>query len=367
MANEGVDLMVVYASPWKSGNCRYLTGIQPSRAMMEVPEFGYGKQMLTLPVNDDPTLWVTDFELQWPRKEIALQTVEEEPWMEVKQWSKLKGSLKEMAKVAKVVGYEGKWITPWPIYELVREAVGSQKLRDCEILEVQKRVKSKVEIKLMEVASNINDQLCEYLVRDLIRYGVTEKEVVRKLEALGHEMGADKVDANFMISRDMGWGHATDTTIVDGDWLSVHTILQYEGYNSDNDRVIGFGNVSDRAKELAEICVKAHNNGLLAAKPGVKGSGVIKAVKATHQFSAAFPWTGGHGIGLEGEEATVRDASTEGEGGDFDNWTLEPGMTFCLHAGACGYGMQWGTEDVILVTKSGSRSFTKFPRDYILR
>jgi len=24
--------------------------------MMEVPEFGYGKQMLTLPVNGDPTL-----------------------------------------------------------------------------------------------------------------------------------------------------------------------------------------------------------------------------------------------------------------------------------------------------------------------
>jgi len=56
MADQGVDLMLVYASPWKSGNCRYLTGIRPSRAMMEVPEFGYGKQMLTLPVNGDPTL-----------------------------------------------------------------------------------------------------------------------------------------------------------------------------------------------------------------------------------------------------------------------------------------------------------------------
>jgi len=367
MADQGVDLMLVYASPWKSGNCRYLTGIRPSRAMMEVPEFGYGKQMLTLPVNGDATLWVTDFELQWPRKEIALQTVEEEPWMEVKQWSKLRSSLKEMAKTAKVVGYEGKWITPWPIYELVREAVGSQKLTDCEILEVQKRVKSKAEIKLMEVASNINDRLCEYLVRELIRYGITEKEVECKLEALGHELGADKVDANFMVSRDMGWGHSTDTTIVDGDWLSLHVILEYEGYNSDNDRVIGFGNVSDHAKELANICVKSHKNGLLAAKPGVKGSDVIKAVKATHQFAAAFPWTGGHGIGLEGEEATVRDVSTEGEGGDFDNWTLEPGMTFCLHAGAFGHGLQWGTEDVILVTKRGSRSLTKFPRDYILR
>jgi len=350
MANQGVDLMLVYASPWKSGNCRYLTGIRPSRAMMEVPESGYGKQMLTLPVNGNPTLWVTDFEVAWPKKELALQTVEEEPWMEVKQWSKLRGNLKEMAKVAKKVGYEGKWITPWPIYELVKESVGSQKLTDCEILEVQKRVKSKAEIKLMEVASNINDRLCEHLVRDIIRYGITEKEVERKLEALGHEMGADKVDANFMISKDMAWGHSTDTTIIDGDLLSLHCILQYEGYNSDNDRLFGFGNISEHARELS----------------GAKGSDVIKAVKATHQFSAAFPWTGGHGIGLDGEEATVQEVATEGEGGDFDNWTLEPGMTFCLHAGALGHDLQWGTEDVILVTRNGSRSLTKFPRDYIL-
>jgi len=366
MANQGIDLMLVYADPWKSGNCRYLTGIRPSRAMMEIPEVGYGKQMLTLPVNGDPTLWVTDFEVVWPKKELALQTVEEDSWMEVAQWSKLRGSLKEMTKVAKKVGYEGKWITPWPIYELVKESIGTQKLTDCEILEVQRRVKSKAEIKLMEVASNINDRLCEYLVRDMIRYGITEKEVVRKLESLGHEMGADKVDANFMISKDMAWGHPTDTTIVDGDLLSLHVILEYEGYNSDNDRLIGFGKVSEHAKELAEICVKSHKNGILATKPGAKGSDVISAVKATNQFSAAYLWTGGHGIGLEGEEGTVQGASTEGEGGDFDNWTLEPGMTFCLHAGALGHDLQWGTEDVILVTKNGSRSLTKFPRNYVV-
>jgi Xaa-Pro aminopeptidase len=367
MASQGIDLMLVYADPWKSGNCRYLTGIKPSRAMMEIPEVGYGKQMLTLPLKGDPTLWVTDFEVIWPKKELALQTVEEAPWMEVKQWSKLGGSLKEMAREAKKIGYEGKWITPWPIYEMVREAVGSSKLTDCDILEIEKRVKSKSEIKLMEVASNINDRLCEYLVRDIVRYGTTEKEVERKLEALGHEMGADKVDANFMVSKDMAWGHSTDTTFIDGDLLSLHCILEYEGYNSDNDRLFGFGNVSSQAKELSALCVKSYENGLRAAKPGVKGSDVLRAVKGTHEFAAAFPWTGGHGIGLEGEEGTVQGASTAGEGGDFDNWTLEPGMTFCLHAGAAGHGLQWGTEDVILVTKSGARSLTKFPRDYIIR
>jgi len=367
MSKQGIDLMIVYADPWKSGNCRYLTGIRPSRAMMEIPAVGYGKEMLTVPLKGDPTLWMTDFEVVWPKRALALQTVEEEPWMEVKQWSKLRTELKEIAREAGKIGYEGKWITPWPIYEMVREAVGSSKLTDCDILEIQRRVKSKSEIKLMETASNINDKLCEHLVRDIVRYGTTEKEVERKLEALGHEMGADKVDANFMVSKDMGWGHSTDTTFLDGDLLSLHCILEYEGYNSDNDRLFGFGNISSQAKELSALCEKSFENGLRTTKPGVKGLDVLQAVKDSHELAAAFPWTCGHGIGLEGEEGIYQGTSTHGEGGDFDNWTLEPGMVFCLHAGAAGYGLQWGTEDVILVTGSGARVLTKFPRDYIIR
>ena len=366
MADQGVDMVVVFADPWKSGNCRYLTGIRPSRAMMEIPELGYGKQMLTLSVSGDTTLWVTDFEDAWVKKELALQSVEEEPWLKVEKWSKLRGSLRNLASGMRKVGYEGKWITPWPIYEMVRESIGA-KLTDCDILEIERRVKSKNEIKVMEAASNVNDRLCEHLTRDILRYGITEKEVERKLEALGHEMGADKVDANFMVSNDMAWGHSTDTTFCDGDLLSLHCILEYEGYNSDNDRLFGFGNINSKAKELSAICIRSFEALLQSSTVGAKGSDVVRAVKDVHEFSAAYPWTSGHGIGLDGEEGTVSTSSSEGEASDFDGWTLEPGMTFCFHAGAAGYGLQWGTEDVILVTAGGARSLTKFPRDYIIR
>jgi Xaa-Pro aminopeptidase len=365
MTNDGIDLLLVYADPWKNGNCRYLCGIKPSRAMIEVCEVGYGKQMLSVSTKGDAVLWVTDWEVEWVKKELALQTVEEEPWMEVRGWSRLRSDLKTIGAESRKIGYEGKWITPWPIYEIIR-GIFNQKLTDCNLLEIQRRVKSKAEIKLMEAASNINDRLCEYLVRDIVRHGITEKEVEFRLMALGHEMRADKVDANFMISNDMAWGHSTDTTVDNGDLLSLHVILECEGYNSDNDRLIGFGDVSEHAKELAEICVNSHKNAIRTSRPGVTGSEVLRAVKGTHEFAAAFPWTCGHGIGLEGEEGIVQEKLTEGEGVDFDTWTLEPGMTFCLHAGAFGHGLQWGTEDVILVTKSGARSLTKFPRDYII-
>jgi len=71
MAKEGSDLLLVFADPWRSGNCRYLCGIRPSRAMMIIS------------LEDDLTLWVTDFEVEWVKRQLAAQTVEEEPWINV--------------------------------------------------------------------------------------------------------------------------------------------------------------------------------------------------------------------------------------------------------------------------------------------
>jgi Xaa-Pro aminopeptidase len=182
----------------------------------------------------------------------VLGTIREEPWIEVKTWSEISDVIKEVCTKNKVknIGFEGKDIIPWPVYEYLKKDLDVE-LKDTNLLKVQRRVKSEKEIKLLEVASNINDRICEELVRGIIRYGVTEKEIQRKIEELGHSMGAEYVDANFMQSRNVGWGHATDATIENGSLLSLHVILQYEGYNSDNDRIIGFGNILAMNKVIA--------------------------------------------------------------------------------------------------------------------
>jgi Xaa-Pro aminopeptidase len=360
MAREGLDLLLVFCDSWRSGNCRYLTGIKPSRAMMPVYDpilnrSGYGLEMITIPLEEDPALWITDFEVEWVKRELGTQSIKEEPWIDVRPWEDLTDTLKELGSNAKRIGFDGKNIVPWPVYEGFRHAVGRE-IQDSEIISILRRVKSRMEIKLMEVASNINDKICEALVDGIVHYGVTEKEVERKIEAIGHSMDAEYVDANFMISRDLAWGHSTDTSIEDGSILSLHVILNYEGYASDNDRVMGYGNISGDDRKLAEICVQSYNNGLAAARPGIKGLEVIEAVKRTHEYAAAMPWTGAHGIGLDGEE-----------GGKIDDWILEEGTAFCLHAGAYHWGTIWETEDVIVVTKRGARTLTRFPRDYVIQ
>ena len=355
MAEESVDLVLVFGDAWRSGNCRYLTGVKPSRAMNPNPRLGSGLEMVTVPLKGEPILWIIDYEVEWTKRELATASQEEVPWMEVKPWSELGRAMSSLGRAARKVVLDGKQIVPLAVYEWIKQSIGRD-IDETQILDMQRRVKTRKEIKIMEVASNLNDKICEELIRGVIRYGVSEKEIERKIEAIGASMGADKVDANFMISREAAWGHATDTTVDDGDLLSLHVILGYEGYGSDNDRVFGFGNISSTDKELAAICVQSFNNGMKAVRPGVKGSKVFQAIKDTHPLAAANPWTGGHGIGLDGEEL-----------GHINEWVLEKGNTFCLHAGARRNQTTWVTEDVIVVTGSGARSLTKFPRDYVIQ
>lgn len=358
MKDKELDLLVVFSDAWRSGNCRYLTGVRPYPGFFsEIP--GYNQALIIIPREGDPTLFWCDHTMEWVKQGI-IGTLREEPWIDVKPWTDIDNVIRDFKSNSKVknIGFEGKDIIPWPVYELLKTTVDAE-MKDTDILKVQRRIKSDKEIKLLEIASNINDRICEELVDGIIRYGITEKEIERKIEELGHGMGAEYVDANFMQSRNVGWGHATDATIKDGSLLSLHVILQYEGYNSDNDRIIGFGNISKKEKELAEITKEAFANYLKAVKPGAEAMDAIIAAVDTHEYVAEGEQgagASGHGIGLEGEEELINE------------WIFEKGMVFTATTGAYNKNIKatWATEDVVVVTESGVRRLTNFPIDYII-
>jgi Xaa-Pro aminopeptidase len=358
MKESELDLLIVFSDAWRSANCRYLTGVRPYPGFFsEVP--GYNQALIAIPLEGEPTLFWCDHTIEWAKRGV-LGTIREEPWIEVKTWSEISGVVKEVCTKNKVknIGFEGKDIIPWPVYESLKKDLDVE-LKDTNILKVQRRVKSEKEIKLLEVASNINDRICEELVRGIIRYGVTEKEIQRKIEELGHSMGAEYVDANFMQSRNVGWGHATDATIENRSLLSIHVILQYEGYNSDNDRIIGFGNINKKEAELAAITKDALKNFLNAVKPGAEAMEAIIAAVNTHDYVAAGEQgagASGHGIGLEAEEELINE------------WVFEKGNVFTATAGAYNKDIKatWATEEVVVVTERGARQLTKFPIDYII-
>ncbi|MDD5503193.1 MAG: M24 family metallopeptidase [Candidatus Thermoplasmatota archaeon] len=359
MKERDLDLLLVYSDAWRSSNSRYLTGYKPYCGYFNVS--GYSQALTVIPLEDDPKLFVCDFMTDWAARTIA-GTTKEKPFIEIKKWLEIDDTIASYAGNGKQrkVGLVGKEFVPWDLYESMRSNVSTE-IQMTDLLDIQRRVKSQKEIKLLEMASNINDLICEELTHGIIRHGITEKQVQRKIEELGHGYGAEYVDANFMKSRDLGWANATDATIDDGDLLSLHVILQYDGYNSDNDRVFGFGKITKQEEELAEITKQAAKNFLSAVKPGASGMDAVIAACGTHDYVAAgekSSGASGHGIGLDGEEC-----------GLISEWTFEEGMAFTMSTGAYNKEIEstWATEDVVVVTESGARKLTKFPIDYIIK
>lgn len=358
MKEKDLDLLIVFGDNFHVGNCRYLSGSKPcpgwdSSSYAE----GYGTELVSVPATGDIVLWVFEPMVPWVKDELASIGLYGEPWIRVKSLNEFFEEIQNLTKSAKRIAYEGRNITPWPIYDKIRKKFGAE-LPETDIVELQRRVKDQKEIKLLEIASRINDQICEELVSGIIRFGVTEKEIVRKICELAYSMGAETCDANFMISDDLGWAHSRDKTIDDGDLLSLHVIVSYEGYFSDNDRVFGFGNISKRDEELARACKLAFEAGLKTIKPGIVGHEAMEAAWAAHEFADHSKWSldVGHSIGLEGEELA-----------SWKDWTLEKDMVLCFSPGACCDGRTWATEDVIHITASGARLLTKFPVDYVVQ
>jgi len=358
MKKRDLDLLIVFGTNFHVGNCRYLVGSKPCQGW-DYSSYaqGYGTEIVTVPMSGDPALWVFEPMVPWVRDEVASIGLYDEPWIEVKTLNAFFNDVHRLARHPKRVAYEGRNITPWPIYEKIRKQMGKD-LPETDIVEVQRRIKEQKEIKLLEVASRINDQICNELVDGVIRCGVTEKEVVRKICELAYSMGVETCDANFMISDDLGWAHSRDRTIDDGQLLSLHVILSYEGYFSDNDRVFGFGHVSKEDEELARACRLALEAGLRTIKPGIKGCEAMEAAWAAHKHADHSKWSldVGHSIGLEGEELY-----------SWKDWILEKNMVLCFSPGACYRGRTWATEDVIHVTANGARLLTKFPVDHVIR
>jgi len=351
MEEKDLDLLVVFSDAWNSANSRYLTGVKSYCMPMRFYYFYAPMSVVTIPLKDDPALFISL--PGWAKRDVT-GTLREKPFIKVQNLSELKGALTTLGSKAKRIGYEGKELTPWQVYEDFKKAVGKEMV-DTDILEVMRRVKEDIEIKLLEVASNINDRICEELVHGIIRYGVTEREVERQIKVLGYGMGCDDVDAQYMIGRHIDFGHPTDATPVDGDILSLHVILRYEGYASDNDRIMGFGRITEKERELATIAKEAFWNGLKAMKPGMKATDIYKAANETSPLVKAHS----HGIGLAGEEL-----------GMVDTWgVLEEGMAFTYSPVASDpkIDLEWSTEDVVVITDTGARTLTKFPIDYMIQ
>ena len=139
------------------------------------------------------------------------------------------------------------------------------------------------------------------------------------------------------------------------------------GWFGDITRTVVRGQATDDQRTLWETCLNGQKSALKSIKPGINGSDIHELIKAN--FAArGFPtsvhegrWRGffhgtGHGLGLEVHEHPR-----------FSTTTFVPGQVLTVEPGIYWPGVGGVRhEDVILVTKSGARLLTSFPKPFEL-
>ena len=198
-------------------------------------------------------------------------------------------------------------------------------------------LKSSEQLKLMRRAGRITGEalLC---ARDLIRPGVTTREIDRAIRAYIEGQGAKPsflgyngfpASACISINNEVIHGiPSKHRVLMEGDIVKVDVGAYIGGYHGDSARTFPVGRVSETAERLIAATRQAFYDGVAVAKPGMRIGDVGAAVEKTANsfgFSTVREFVG-HGIGEHLHESPdVPNYGTPGRG-----CRLYAGMTVAI-------------------------------------
>jgi len=230
-----------------------------------------------------------------------------------------------------------------------------------DILEKQRIIKSKAELKNIETAQRITERAYTKVL-DKLEPGLTEKQVATLITYYILEMGGD--DISFPVIAASGKNsavpHATPTNkiIEDGEFLIMDFGAVYKGYRADMTRTIAIGAVSDEMRRVFGAVLSANNDALKALRPDISGKLVNQVAFSTLEawgYEKYFAHGVGHGVGLETHEAPRLSKKSDS--------VLKEGMVVTVEPGVYipgNFGVR--IEDMAYITADGCVCITKTPK-----
>jgi Xaa-Pro dipeptidase len=245
-------------------------------------------------------------------------------------------------------------------------------LPDCEILDAEQAIsalrllKTDDDIVKMQAAIDISERALTRVLRD-VRIGQTEKQIEQMLTSYLFAEGADEHAFHPIVAAADGsaQSHAQarpDYAIRAGDALLLDFGARKDGFCADITRTVFIGHATDDARAVYDVVQRANAVGHQVTRPGITAHDIDDAVIGTLEaspFADRIRTKTGHGLGREVHESPyiVRGNAQ----------VMQAGMVFTNEPGLYREG-EFGVriEDDILITTTGCRSLTSFPRDLML-
>jgi Xaa-Pro dipeptidase len=237
------------------------------------------------------------------------------------------------------------------------------------IIDDIRAVKSDEELRLMQVASDINDKVCTEIEDYIHNYDgdpnqLTERHCVEKLQQLYEQY----TDEGFSFDPIIGFGvnatdahHETDDTVLkEGDCIIIDIGCIKDGYASDMTRTCFYKKIPEFGQEIFDIVFEAQRRAEAAVKPGMKRSDIDAVARdyiTEKGYGEEFNHRLGHFIGQECHEA--------GDISGSDHNIIKVGNCFSIEPGIYIRDKATGVrcENIGHVTEDGFVSFNKLPMD----
>lgn len=231
-----------------------------------------------------------------------------------------------------------------------------------DIVETLRTAKDTGEIAAIEHAVAIAETALAATL-PLIHAGQTETHVAGLLEQQLRMAGSEAYPFSTIVASGaqsaLPHARAGDRAVKNGEFLLLDFGAVFGGYCSDITRTVVVGRANEEQQEIFGIVLEANARASGALRVGMQGmaaDAVAREYIDACGFGEEFGHSLGHGIGLEVHEAPRLAKSIDALLPLGAVVTIEPGI----------YRPGWGgvrIEDDVLLTETGPRILTSFPRD----
>ncbi len=172
------------------------------------------------------------------------------------------------------------------------------------VVETARQIKDAGELSAIQEAARIADAAFEHIL-NVIRPGLSERDVALELEIFMRKMGASGVSFDTIVASGersaLPHGVASDRIIQAGEFVKMDYGCLYRGYASDITRTVAVGQPSARHREIYEIVLDAQLTALSGIRAGLTGHEADQLARnriVAAGYGDNFGHSLGHGLGL---------------------------------------------------------------------